>query len=294
MKFSEFVGELLEIYRPPLRAKHTWSKMRQVLTEIDTMGVDRVRQLTPGLIARWIHARPDRQPASWNGLLAYLRAACVYATARGYLRRSPFAGVSFHIRDDGPAPKKHHSRADIHRLLDHTADGASDWRGSRLHAMAALFAFTGLRKMEGLTLEWDDVLLEESVLLIGEHRRTKTVASRAPIPIPAALGQVLVDWQAACGASWVIPNVTRTGPWVGGSQGARPIDALAAAGRAVGVDGLTFLSLRHTWATHGESAWGLSEGVIKRVLRHTTPMTQGFYRHADMENLRQAVEGISY
>ena len=62
----------------------------------------------------------------------------------------------------------------------------------------------------------------------------------------------------------------------------------------VGIPRLTWLSLRHSYATHGESLWQLGDGVIQRVLRHTRPLTQRSYRHPDLVNLRQAVAGITY
>ena len=57
--------------------------------------------------------------------------------------------------------------------------------------------------------------------------------------------------------------------------------------------GVTFQLLRHSWATHAESLWGLSEPLIQRMLRHTTERTQRHYRHADLDNLRRG-EGISF
>jgi len=34
--------------------------------------------------------------------------------------------------------------------------------------------------------------------------------------------------------------------------------------------------------------------MIQRVLRHTSLSTQNHYRHADIDNMRKAVEGIDF
>jgi integrase len=78
------------------------------------------------------------------------------------------------------------------------------------------------------------------------------------------------------------------------ANGYRPLDRLARAGEAVGIQGLTFQSLRHSWATHAESNWQLRDALIQRCLRHTTPMTSKHYKHADLVNLVAAVRHIGY
>ena len=109
-----------------------------------------------------------------------------------------------------------------------------------------------------------------------------------------SLADVLARWLPACGSDWLFPNRSRSGPWTGGYPGTKPLDRLKKAGEAVGVDGVTWKSLRHSWATHAESAWGLSEPAIQRVLRHTTPLAQRHYRHADLANLAAMVRSVSF
>jgi integrase len=92
---------------------------------------------------------------------------------------------------------------------------------------------------------------------------------------------------------WLFPGSTGANAWTGGPPGYKPLDVLVAAGSAVGVDGFTFQSLRHSWATHGEY-WGLGETMIQRQLRHTTRKTQQVYRHADLANLATSVRAISF
>jgi integrase len=105
---------------------------------------------------------------------------------------------------------------------------------------------------------------------------------------------LLLEWLPWSVSEWAFPTRKRSGPWINGSCGSRPVDALRRAGEAAGVTGLTWKSLRHTWATHAETAWGIPELGVQRVLRHTTPLTQRHYRHPDMVNLRRMVDSVSF
>jgi len=165
------------------------------------------------------------------------------------------------VRRGHPIGVKHHSLADIKRVLDLLASEVLDredwpqWRARRLLALASLFAFTGLRLKEGLYLRVEDIDLDQRVIQIIPRtlNRLKTEASAQPIPIPDGLAPILADWLPRCGSEWAFPGVTGKAPWTGGPSGHRPLDQLKAAGERAGVHGLTFLSLRHTWATQAEA-----------------------------------------
>ena len=91
----------------------------------------------------------------------------------------------------------------------------------------------------------------------------------------------------------VVPRRERRGPRIAGPSGHRPLDQLKLAGERAGVPGLTFLSLRHSYATHAERL-GLSDAMLARVLRHSTTRTQAHYKHPDLANMRGAVNRIGF
>ncbi|QDV34000.1 tyrosine-type recombinase/integrase [Tautonia plasticadhaerens] len=302
--WDDFQAELLSLYDAS-RARSTWVKMRQALREFgQEPSVSTVRDLTPASIAGYRQrcGAEGRSPATTAGLLSYLRSASAYAVARGYLARSPFAAwrdwgtTSEPIGDDEEegGRVRHHPLGSIARVLDHLSGHADTWKGGRLYALVGTVAYTGLRRTEALTLKRRDVDLGGRVVHVRRRRRLKRPSAAAPVPMPEALASILADWVDRAGSDWLFPRVDRLGPWLNGSTASRPIGALKAAGEEAGVPGLTFASLRHSWATHAESAWGLSELVVQRVLRHTRPATQRHYRHADLSNLAAAVRSIDF
>ena len=314
IKFDRFIAELLKIYEPPLRSKRTGEKLRYVLELLSgLLGPEGTTAgLSLDLVARFVKSRPAAEsPHTTHGLLANVRSACNFAVSQGYLRTSPFSYRRRWIRLSAPTRKKHHSKEDLRRVLDllatevRDATGWARWRARRLQALVATVAYTGLRRDEALHLHAADVDLPGRMILLVERTKLlKTEMSSQPVPIPTALVPILESWMvhrldipesswSLDDCPWLFPGVTRKNAWEGGAPGCRPLDQLKAAGERAGVQGLTFQSLRHSWATHAES-WGMSDVMIQRVLRHTTTRTQLRYRHPDLDNMRSAVDGIDF
>ena len=334
--FADFRARVLALYEPPMRARPTFIRMRQTLGLLEQLGdVATTADLTTATVARFVASRPPgAHPNTTRALLSNIRAACSLAVAEGYLRMNPFALRRSWVRGVTPKSPGVHSRAEIARVLDLARRDARDkagwpgWRARRLHALVATVAYTGLRRNEALYLRAEDIDLMGRMILVKARvgRGLKTEAAAQPVPIPAALAEVLRDWMAhridppprpdlahlrapegrrpapawivaepagPPDRSWMFPNTHGTGPWTGGTGAAKPLNRLKILGRRAGVEGLTFQSLRHSWATHAEY-WGLSDAMIQRVLRHTNSRTQWHYRHAEAENLRDRVGGIGF
>lgn len=320
--FERLRDEMLALYLPPLRAKATYLKMRQVLELVADLEVRTTDDLTPQLIGRFIASRPRRQsPNTTRSLLMSLRAACNYAVAMGYLERSPFAARRGWVRRARPTRRQHHTLREIADVLEllrldvAACRGWRRWRARRLHALVATFAYSGMRKQEVLHLRAEDLDFDRGLILIEERDdfRPKTEDSAQPVPMAPDLAAILKSWLSHVedsprgartpwggwsgwpegGPRWVFPTIALDRPWLYGPAGEKALDQCKAAGRRAGVEGLTFQSLRHSWATHAE-AWGLSPAMIQRVLRHTSLDTQWHYRHADLANLSAVAGAINF
>jgi integrase len=298
-----------------MAAKATLAKMKQVLREVEATGAATTLDLTATMVARFIAARPPDQSAwTTHSLLAALRAICTYAEMRGYVLGNPFRlrKLSRWVRLTPMAGKRHFERAEIRRVLDlMTKDveerkGWKQWRSRRILAVTSLVAYTGIRKMEALRMQVGDLDLPNRAIWIRPHGKSlKTAASEAKIPSPNALVPYLESWlehRLDCPVGfelprecpWLIPTVDRRSPWVSGQPGGKALDRLKAVALKAGVADMTFLALRHSWATHAEY-FGLGPAEISRVLRHTTTRTaEEHYRHFSGPNLLERTAGFDF
>lgn len=300
--WNVFRAEILALYEPPARAKNSWIKMRRVLNLVESLGVKDTTHFTPLLVNNFVRIDPTWRPATVRGLLAYLRPVFRYAQGMGYVKVDPFSvrknwfTAAEFDEDENEAGQQHLSLDQVGAMLAQTeSQSGVSWKGARLHALASLVAFTGLRRNEALTRQVKDFDLDTGILRIKvrKRRRLKTTAASAPVPMPDALVATLREWLPRTGSEWAFPGIRGQSPWMGGPMGAKPLDELRKAGQAAGIDRVTFAILRHTFATHAEF-WGLSELMLQRILRHTTRKTQQHYRHADLKNMVEAVRSISF
>jgi integrase len=298
-------SDLEALYLPPFGAIATWKKIRQVLDEFAARaGVSRTSDLTPAAIARWLHAFPDRRPATALTLLSSFRRACTYAVMQGWLRGSPFAfrAMKDWIRDfepddtDEDAPARHHPLDAIRAVLRSLAtSSAASWEDHRLFALAAATFYTGARALEAAGALAADFDLDAGLFKIRPNvrRRLKTRKSRREVALPPELVPILASWLPVCGSEWAFPGARRISPWMGGSPGKKPLDRLKAAGERCGVEDFTFQSLRHSYITHSLGPWKVPDLVTQQLAGHSSRSTTQGYRGYDRANARAAVAGIS-
>lgn len=253
--------------------------------------------LTAGLVARYAGMTEGLRPATVDGRLRALRAATNLALVRRWIAESPFDGATPwpSLRSAPPLKSRHHSRADLARFLALLESESESWRGGRLHALGAVYAYCGLRRTEALRLRVEDVDFATGVVrVVRREKGLKTVASEAPVPMPGALARVLRRWVPRCGSEWLIPGVKRLGPWTGGMTGRKAGDQLRMAAERAGVAGLGPHTLRHSLATHLRGWWGLSPKQVQGILRHSNQWTQELYCHEDLANLGALVKDVDF
>jgi integrase len=298
MSWAEFSRRIEVIYSGPAHAPRTARKMHQVLelVRIHT-GILRIDQLDTELAAGFVARRSATvSAATVRGDLAYLSAAATIAVEEGWLERPP-RWKRIRPRRTKPVYPKVHAIAQVGAVLELLRSRSETWTGARLHAVAAVAAYTGLRRDEILWLKCEDVDLAAGLLRVVDRRRLKTQASAAAVPICPELRSILEAWLPRTGSGWLFPAVRkRDRPWVGGANGERPCERIREAGRECGVDGFTLSSLRHAFATWARRRWGLSSLELQEVLRHTSPRTQAWYLHPDPDPaaIVRAVERVSY
>lgn len=296
--------DLEALYLPPFGAPSTWRKIRQVLDEMARYaGVRETSDLTPPAVGKWLRAFPDRSPATARTLLSSFRVACSYSVRQGWLHSSPFDQRKLRdwLRDYDPdeddPPQRHHSIVDLCRVLgDLQRDAAVGWKQHRLFALASITAMTGARAKEVQAAQVADFDLVERVFFVrpNARRRLKTRRSKRRVPLTGESVKILADWLPITGSVWAFPGARMNGPWIHGGPGYRPLDELKAAGERSGVNGLTFLSLRHSFITHSAGPWQVPDLISQRIAGHTSRKTTDGYRGFDRENVLSAVASISF
>lgn len=275
--FSEFVTEeYLPHCEPPTCTQSTYKGYKYIVQQAKPFFGDMLlRAITLGDIKRYIDSRKNRQtrykrpvrPATVNRELMLLSGIFTEAVARGYIDRNPAHGIS--------QLPEHNDK--LRWLTDDEEDAimkrCPDWLGPIVQTAL----LTGMRKEEILTLEWGNVDLDRREIRVVRTKNHKT----RYIPINAALHEILGPFRGAASAA-VFPN-PRTGlPYRDISH------AFQRACDAASVSGVTFHTLRHTFASRLVQA-GVPLNTVRELLGHSSIKVTMRYAHLAPNNLREAV-----
>lgn len=142
-----------------------------------------------------------------------------------------------------------------------------------VNMVAVLSGCLGLRVSEALGLKWTDIDWTKQTIKIqrsayrGAIDDTKTESSNAKLPLDPAIAALLRAWQAQSELEfdWVFANPATGMPYLSPSLQQRWIRP---AGEAIGVEGLGFHSLRHSYRSWLD-AIGAAPGITKDLMRHS-------------------------
>jgi integrase len=160
-----------------------------------------------------------------------------------------------------------------------------------VNMIAMTSACLGLRVSEALGLQWSDIDWEHGTVTIrrsayrGSIDDTKNTPSKAKLPLHPTLAELLLAWKLkretdkrkdknsatddAIGSEWLFANPYTGMPYMSPSLQQRWIRP---AGEAIGIEGLGFHSLRHSYRSWLDSA-GVAPGVTKDLMRHSAIAT---------------------
>ena len=307
VSLAEFGSGLIGIYRATRRPR-TAAKLEAVLGELGRTIVPPgeargalVSDLDSAGLGRWLAATgpPRRSPNTMIGLLGYARSVVAHAMAEGLVDREPNWRL-LRPRRAPPRRARHHSAEEVRRLLRHLRERAPrSWKGRRDYALVGLVALAALRRDEALYLRWQDIHLAGGYIAIEPHelRPLKTAESAQAAPLCPELADIVEGWRpwVPAGCPWYNPGVELGMPWANGRPGCRPIDRLKAAAREVGIESITWQSLRTSWGTQAATRWRLTDREITVSLRHSDPGTSlRYYCERDLENVRLLGRRIGY
>jgi integrase len=141
--------------------------------------------------------------------------------------------------------------------------------------IAVTMGCLGLRVSEALGLKWSDIDWELQTVTIrrsayrGAIDETKTTSSKAKLPLHPVLAELLVVWKTKGASEWNFANPSPDMPYQSPSMQQRWVRP---AGEAIGIKGLGFHSLRHSYRSWLDSA-GIAPGVTEDLMRHSAIST---------------------
>ena len=144
-----------------------------------------------------------------------------------------------------------------------------------VNMIAVTMGCLGLRVSEALGLKWSDIDWELQTVTIrrsayrGAIDETKTTSSKAKLPLHPVLAELLIVWRTKVQSEWVFANPSTDMPYQSPSMQQRWVRP---AGEAIGIKGLGFHSLRHSYRSWLDSA-GIAPGVTKDLMRHSAIST---------------------
>jgi len=140
---------------------------------------------------------------------------------------------------------------------------------------------TGLRIGEVFSLRWSQVDLEKKILSVFAPKTEKI----REIPVNEECLTVLQAWRLGMRNEFVFYNPETGKPFVDLKAG------LALACGKAGISGVTWHTLRHTFASRLVNR-GVDIVTVKELLGHSTITVTMRYTHTNLENKRAAVEKL--
>jgi len=239
-----------------------------------------VSKIDEDMVLKRHKALTQKGKTTANTTLRVLRLTLNYAQAVGMIDRNPTEILS--------KARLWHKSKRKDRLIPsnklrewHEAVEALENEKAKVYLLMLLYM--GFRSSEALTLEWQDVDLQQKVITLRDTKNRSSHSLPISSPILSYLKLLANKTRAS---QWVFPNVNNDGPM---SIPNKPIKAVI---RASGCE-FSPHDCRRTFATIAEAV-NLPLTMIKRLMNHvTTNDVTGGYIVTEEETLREAVNAVA-
>ncbi|RMH38362.1 MAG: site-specific integrase [Nitrospirae bacterium] len=236
----------------------------------------RLAEITPSLLdsIKGQLRSEGKAPQTVHHYLKFLRHVLNVAIREGRLSSNPFSRITM--------PKVSQGRT---RFLT-IEEEAKLLEALGPHAyLARLAILTGLRKTELFSLTWNQINLQQRLITLP---RTKSGHVQY-VPLNSEAAEIFANLQTTQRSKWVFPS----------KNPLRHINSYNFYGRVflpavrrAGLEGVTWHSLRHTFASRLAMS-GQSPSTIAALLRHSSLDLVQRYAHLSPNHLQQAIEQVS-
>jgi len=212
--------------------------------------------------------------------LKFLRHVLQKAVRDGNLERTPFAGVVL--------PKA--SKGKTRFLTPHEETTVLEQLGPVYGPWARLAVLTGIRLGEQMRMQWNDVDFEQGLLTLPQTKAGNVQYAYLNEEAQRILRTLQITHMNQGGCTpWVFPSKNLTTHRDQRNFSAR---VFAPAVKAAGLEGVTWHTLRHTFASRLAMS-GQPDGTIAALLRHSTTALVKRYAHLSPSHLKTAVESVA-
>ena len=277
IKFFEFANLYLDYVRinTPTNFRNAQSRLKEFK---QFFGDIPLTAITPEEIEKFKMQKVKKvRKLTVNHYLNQLRHMLNIAVDRGYLKTNPMAKVkNFRIQESEIRTQRVLSEEEEEKLLNSCS--------GFLKKLIIVALNTGMRKSEILNLKWEEVDLNERLIILTNTKNRRI----REIPINDDVFEVFREEL----------KHRRSSPYVFVSRANKPIDSMVLqrafkrVARRVGISELRFHDLRHTFATRL-----LQKGVdiitVMLLLGHSDVTMTQRYSHSALSQKREAVEKLS-
>ena len=269
IKFEELSASYLEYSKTN---KRSWTRDRTSIKSLSNYFQGKyLHEIKPLMIESYKNKRiKDVSPATLNRELACLKHMFTKATAWEKTDHNPVKSVKLLRENNGRL--RYLTREEIQKLCEICPD--------HLKPIVLTALLTGMRRGEILKLKWEDVDLDQKLILV---RNTKNNETRE-VPLNNLLTNVLRD-------------IKFSSPYVFCNKNGKPYGSVRksyeTALKKAGITNFRFHDLRHTFASHLVMS-GVDLMTVKELLGHKTIKMTLRYAHLSPSHKRKAIASLEY
>ena len=154
---------------------------------------------------------------------------------------------------------------------------------------------TGCRRKELLELEWDRIDWQKNEIILEAHHTKSAKARRVPLSSSARgvlIRRASIRSECCPSTPWVFFHLRRARNTEIGDRIKDVKTAMRSVCRRVGLEGVTFHTLRHTCASWLGQMSGVEALTIRDLLGHSSVSMTDRYMHSDRADIHDAVHKL--
>jgi integrase len=145
--------------------------------------------------------------------------------------------------------------------------------------------FTGMRLIEVLSLKWSDIDFNRGLISFTQNKTGKAIV----LPLSSYLANELTRYKACC---TTVDNIFEVREITKGITD-KYSGYFSALFKSLGIQGVTFHTLRHTFSSILQSELGIGAVVVQGMTGHSSLGMLQRYSHTGLDNKQRAIQSLT-